>query len=167
MAYITIGKIIQPRGLQGEVKVYPLTHFSHLRYKKNNQVFIEKDGQYSPLTVASYRRFNELDLVQFLSFNTQEAVLPLSGLYLYAIKEDIRLSKDTYFYGDLIGCNVVTDTDQPVGVVKKIEDQTAQVLLRVGRVGSSDVLIPFIKVFIKKVDLEHQRITVTLLDGML
>jgi ribosomal 30S subunit maturation factor RimM len=54
-----------------------------------------------------------------------------------------------------------------LGVVEKVDDQSAQTLLRVNRDPLPNLLIPFIKPFIQKVDISKQRIDVLLVEGML
>lgn len=166
MAYLTIGKIVQTRGLQGELKIFSQTTFPHLRYKIGNTVFVETKHGYIPLMVQQYRRFQQFDLVVFKDYNTIEKAETLTGLYVFAEKEALPLKKGTYFFADLIGC-VVFQNDIQLGVVEKIDDQSAQTLLRVNRDPLPNLLIPFIKPFIKEVSIVNKRIDVVLVEGML
>ena len=166
MNYVTIGKIVQTRGLQGEVKIFSQTSFPSLRYKKGNTVYIETASGYKAFVVKQYRRFQTYDLVIFKDFDAIEKIEPFVGQYVFAEKETIPLKKGTYFFSDLLQCEVYYKETR-LGHVDKVEDQTAQVLLRIKRVDLSDLLIPFISVFILNVDLTTKRIDVNLVDGML
>jgi 16S rRNA processing protein RimM len=166
MAYLTIGKIVQTRGLQGEVKIFSQTTFPQLRYKIGNTVFVETKQGYVPLVVQQYRRFQQFDLVVFKDYTTIEKAETLIGYYVFAEKEALPLKKGTYFFADLIGCDVFQN-DVKLGVVEKVDDQSAQTLLRVNRDPLPNLLIPFIKPFIQKVDISKQRIDVLLVEGML
>lgn len=166
MAYLTIGKIVQTRGLQGEVKIFSQTSFPMVRYKIGNTVFVETKQGYIPLVVQQYRRFQQFDLVVFKDYATIEKAETLVGFYVFAEKEALPLKKGTYFFTDLIGCAVFQNSIQ-IGVVEKIEDQSAQTLLRVNRDPLPNLLIPFIKPFIKEVDIANKSIDVVLVEGML
>lgn len=167
MNLITIGKIINVRGLKGEVKIASSTDFPTLRYQKGKTVFLEKGQQMVPLTVKAYHHQGGFDFVQFDQYHTIEEVSPLVNLFLYAEKEAIRLAKHTYFFSDLVGCHVQTTTGEPVGVVSKVETFAQRILLRIPRPSKPDMLLPFLDVFVKTVDLNNHLITVELLEGML
>ena len=40
MDYIKIGKIVNTRGIKGELKIHSLTDFQNDRYKKGNTIYI-------------------------------------------------------------------------------------------------------------------------------
>ena len=84
MAYLTIGKIVQTRGLQGEVKIFSQTSFPKIRYKIGTIVFVETKQGYIPLVVQQYRRFKQFYVVVFKDYNTIEKAETLAGLYVFA-----------------------------------------------------------------------------------
>lgn len=165
--YITIGKIINVRGLQGELKIASLTDFPLLRYRKGQTVYLEKNGQYVPLTVHQARHEPGLDFIQFQDHLDINLVQGWIGLFVYAVKNEIRLKAGNYYHEDLIGLTVTTETKLPVGQVSAIERMANRVLLRMQREGKSDVLIPFISPFIIEVNLATKMITVQFIEGML
>jgi 16S rRNA processing protein RimM len=169
MEYITIGKIINVRGLQGEVKIASLTDFPLLRYRRGQTVYLERNPSqpYQPLIVSQYRQHQGFDYVQFRDVNKIEMVQDWINCYVYADKHAIRLKPDAFFFGDLKGLTVLNQDGQPVGIVTIIETIGSRPLLRMQRDGLPDVLIPFIKPFIVKVDLAAQQITVHFIEGML
>lgn len=163
---LTIGKIINVRGLQGEVKVASLTDFALLRYRKGNTVYLDEHGD-KPLVVKSHHQAKGFDYVQFEGYPTIESVTPLIQQFLYAEKSAIRLSQHTYFHRDLEGCKLVDEQGTTLGKVDKVETYGTRTLLRMKRVEKADVLIPFIAPFILRVNLEQKEITVALIEGML
>jgi 16S rRNA processing protein RimM len=169
MEYTTIGKIINVRGLQGEVKIASLTDFPLLRYRRGQTVYLERNANqpYLPLIVQQYRQHQGFDYVQFSGLNKVEMVQDWINCYVYADKHAIRLKSDAYFFGDLKGLTVLHQDGQRVGVVKTIETIGTRPLLRMQRDGLPDVLIPFIKPFIVNVDLTAKQITVHFIEGML
>lgn len=168
MEFLTIGKIVNTRGLVGEVKILSLTDFSPLRYKKGKTVYLELNGTYVPLTVVSYHANGRMDYVRFEGYDTVESVTPWKDAYVYAPKEDITLKKGMYFYADLVGCTIVNATTSlRVGTVKVVENYNGKNLLRMQRDNDKDVLIPFIEPFVQDVNLVNKIITIQFLEGML
>lgn len=168
MAFLTIGKIVNVRGLKGEVKLQSLTDFASLRYQKGKTVYLEFQNQMIPLIVASHHAVGNLDFVQFVGYTTVESVTPWINAYLYAEKEAIPLKKGQYFFDDLLHCSIINASSSlQEGVVGKVETYNGKNLLRMVREGKGDVLIPFISPFIQSVDLENKTIQVQFLEGML
>jgi 16S rRNA processing protein RimM len=164
---LTIGKIINVRGLQGELKIASLTDFPLLRYRKGNTVYLEKNGQYLPLIVKAAHHQPGTDFVQFEGFLDINLVKDWMNLYLYADKDTIRLKPGNFFYEDLMGMGIEDELSQSLGRVIAIDRIANRINLRMGRQDKPDVLIPFIDVFIKKVNVEKKIITVSLIEGML
>jgi 16S rRNA processing protein RimM len=164
---LTIGRIINTRGLQGELKIASQTDFPTLRYRKGNTVFLEKDGQYHPLVVKMAHHQPGLDFVQFKDFEDINLVKDWMNLYLYAPKADLRLKKDHYYYEDLVGSKVIeSDHHQPYGVVLAVERIANRVNLRIQKLDQTTMLIPFLDVFIREVNLETKTIVIQLIEGM-
>jgi 16S rRNA processing protein RimM len=164
---LTIGKIINVRGLQGELKIASLTDFPLLRYRKGNTVYLEKNGQYLPLIVKDAHHQPGTDYVQFVGYLDINLVKDWVQLYLYADKENIRLKPGNFFYEDLMGMSIEDDQGQTLGKVIALDRIGNRINLRMARGSQADVLIPFIDVFIKHVNTEKKVITVTLIEGML
>jgi 16S rRNA processing protein RimM len=168
MAFLTIGKIVNVRGLKGEVKLQSLTDFASLRYQKGNTVYVEFEGKMIPVIVRVHHAAGHLDYVQFDGYSTVEAVTPWINAYVYAQKEAIALKKGQYFFSDLVDCSIINaQTMETEGRVAKVESYNGKNLLRMIRDGKPDVLIPFISPFIDHVDVSSKAIRVVFIEGML
>jgi ribosomal 30S subunit maturation factor RimM len=66
-----------------------------------------------------------------------------------------------------MGLTIENQESQVLGQVIAIDRIGNRINLRMGRQGKPDVLIPFIDVFIKQVNMDKKMITVTLIEGML
>ena len=164
---LTIGRIINTRGLQGELKIASLTDFPLLRYRKGKTVFLEKDGQYTPLVVKEAHHQPGFDFVQFQGFTDINLVKGWMNLYLYAPKEDLRLKHGNYFYEDLVGSQMMNEANrQPYGTVLAVERIANRVNLRIKKLDESTILIPFLDVFIREVNIDKKTILVRLIEGM-
>ena len=68
---------------------------------------------------------------------------------------------------DLVGCKVLDEKGQELGVVKEVEEFPAQLTLRVKRAGKEDFFVPFVKAFIRRVDINKKEIEINVIGGML
>ncbi len=167
MEYLLVGTLIKTIGLKGEVKVYPTTHFRDSRFKKGNHLFLSKDGEMKEVTIKSHKTNGNCDNLIFNEFNSIEEVEKYLHYELLVVKDEKNLKKDMYYFSDLIGLDVFFDNEIYIGKVKKVEEYTSYQTLRVSRESEKDVLIPFVKAFIKEVNLENKKIIVNYIDGLL
>ena len=121
----------------------------------------------SELNVVKFRQNGPFDFLKVNEFNTPEEIKLIKGYEIHAIKDEISLEKGMYFYSDLKGCQVVDKDNNVLGIVKEVEEFPAQLTLRVSRNGSKDFFVPFVKQFIKSVDIENKRILIEIIEGLL
>jgi 16S rRNA processing protein RimM len=168
MKYITTGKIINSRGLTGELKVYSTTDFAAKRYKKGSEIFFyhpDKQTRESKI-VKKYQFLSGFDYLQVEGIATVEHADLYRG-YLIQVAEEQRgkLPKGTYYHSDLLTCEVYDSQDHLLGRVIEIIDNGAQTILRVEKEGKTR-LIPFLAPFLKEVDLINHRITIQEIEGL-
>ena len=72
-----------------------------------------------------------------------------------------------YYFSDLINCDVISQNNINIGKVIKVEEYSANQTLRIKLENGKDLLLPFVKAFIKKVDIENKAIYVELIEGMI
>lgn len=166
MEKVTLGQIINVVGLQGEFKIKSLSHFSNLRYRKGATVFIEMQSNMVAFQVKQHRHQDGIDFVILDGIHDRTKAESFKGLFIFANKEEIKLSESSYFYGDLIGCEVMDHFQQSIGKVTRLEEHGVQVHLRIARPDKRSLLLPFLNVFILHVDIENKKIMVDLWDGM-
>jgi 16S rRNA processing protein RimM len=171
---IIIGKITKPVGLKGELKVLAITDFPD-RFKKLKDVYL-LDKEETGLLANSYTgdiKFRIKDVkvsdsilrISFDHYDSPEKVTILKSCFI-CIPEKYRykLPKNQYYFYDLIGCEVY-DKGDILGTVKKIENYGSAELISVQTLKGSIILIPFIKEFVKNVDLTKKMISVELIEG--
>lgn len=169
MEYVSLGVIKDSFGLDGTMKIYSTTSNQAQRYKAGSKVFLynPQTNERKELKVIKYRQNGPFDFVKVEELNSPEEIKELKGQEIRAIKDDISLEKGMYFYSDLKGCEVVDKDNNILGTVKEVEEYPAQLTLRVGRKGKSDFFVPFVKQFIKSVDIENKRILIEIIEGLL
>lgn len=168
MEFLTVGQVVRTIGLKGEVKIYPSTHFRDTRFKKGSRVFLLNDNNEieRELTIKTHRVNGNCDNLIFEEITSIEEAEKINKKYLFVEKNREILGKNEYFYSDLVGMKVDFDNGKEIGVVKAIEEYNSYVTLRV-KTSEKDVLIPFVKAFIKSVSLEEKHIIINFIEGLL
>lgn len=169
MEYVSLGKIVDSFGLDGTIKIYSTTNMGTKRYKKGSSVFLLNplDNSRTEYKVLSYRHSEPFDFVKLEGLNTPEEVKALKGIEIQVVKDNKDLEEGSYFYSDLIGCLVYSETKEELGKVKAVEEFPAQLTLRVLRKNKPDFFVPFIKEFIVKIDIENKAIFIKVIEGLL
>ena len=168
MEYLLLGKIVDKFGLDGTIKIYSTTNNAEMRYKKSAKVFLydEKSNERKEYQVESFRKSGVFDFVKLKGFNANLAD-QVKGFEVQVIKDNNDLKVGYYFYSDLIGCQILDEKKNILGIVKNVEEFPAQITLRVSRKNGKDFFVPFIKQFIKNVDIQNKQIEIVVLEGML
>ena len=167
--YLLVGYITDAFSLDGTFKVLSKTDFAKMRYQKDNQLFLysSKNNDRLTVTVEQYRSNGQFDFVKVKEINTKEVALTFKGYEIQALKNYDFMEKDTYYFSDIVGCKIVDECNQELGVVSRVEEYPAQLTLRVKRPGQEDFLVPFVKAFIKKVDILNKTILINVIGGLL
>ena len=167
MEYVKLGTIIGSFSLDGTLKVMSTTDFAMERYQEGNTIYLlNKDKEYIPLTVVSFRMNGKIDFVKVEEITTKEEAESYKGCDLLIDKEEATLPKGFYHFADLEGCKVLLEDKSEVGTVKKVEEYPAQATLRV-KGKDKEILIPFVDAFIIKVDIKKKEIIVRVIEGMI
>ncbi|MBN1288014.1 MAG: 16S rRNA processing protein RimM [Actinobacteria bacterium] len=165
---LAVARIIKPHGVKGAVVVELLSDFPE-RFRPGNELLMKVDD----------RDFEKLS-IESSFFHKGRAVLKLSGVddregaervrkkFLFILEKEANLlGKSEYWIHDLYGMRVISHTGEEIGEVTDVFSGGAQDLLNVAGKGGEQFQIPFVKAFINEVDLESNRITVTLISGMI
>jgi len=169
MEYLNLGFIFGSFSLDGTLKLKSLTDNPEKRYQKGNKVFLvnPETEEISELTVVSYRSSGQFDLVKTQEITTKEMADELRGWTLKVTKDNNDLEEGYYYYSDLVGCQIVDESEKVLGIVSQVEEFPAQITLRVRRKGQSDFFVPFLAEFILKVDISKKMIHIRVMEGLL
>ncbi|MGN1183569.1 MAG: ribosome maturation factor RimM [Faecalibacillus sp.] len=163
MEKLKIGKILGTHALKGELKIRSNSDFNEQRFVVGHKLLFE--NQKEEFIIKTVRFHKGLYLVSFEGLQDINLVEKYVGLNVYGYKDDIELEDDEYFYGDLIGCQVIQN-DIVIGDVVSIFDNGAQdVLIVQGK--ERKVSIPYVDAFIDDVDIKNKKIIVHLIKGFL
>ena len=169
MEFVSLGIIKDAFGLDGTMKIFSTTTNQDKRYIEGASVFLYNPQTYErkTLKVLKYRKNGPYDYLKVEEINTPEEIKELKGFEIHANKDDIALEDGQFFYSDLKGCNVYDQNDNLLGIVKEVEEFPAQLTLRVARNKKPDFFVPYVKQFIKAVDIKKKRILIEKIEGLL
>lgn len=166
-AYITIGKILGPVGLLGEVKIFSLTDISD-RFNHLSEVIVETvEGQHQPIRIDRVRYGPRYVYAGFDGLNSVEEVNYLKGAFIQIPEEDrLPLPEGSYYQSELTGLDVVLEDGTPVGTLEEIYETGSNDVYAV-RSGKREVLIPALRKFIKSIDLIQNRMVIIPDEGLI
>jgi 16S rRNA processing protein RimM len=154
---VCIGIIAGAHGIRGAVRVKSLVHNP------------EDLGAYGAVTDESGKRqfrvkiqgvSKGLALVALDGVSDRNQAEALKGLKLYVDRSLLPvLDEDEFLVADLVGCQVVSPSDQALGVVSQVCDFGAGELLEiVGKAGT--FMVPFTRASVPQVDVGAKRLVV-------
>ncbi len=166
MDTFTIGTLVNTQGLQGEVRVLPET-FDPGRFNLLDEILVETKAGLKPLPIERVRFQKQFVILKFKGLDTIEAVQGYKGCVLKIPAEKaLPLEADEYYYKDLFGLTVVTETGDALGTITDILQTGANDVYAVTGAEGKTILIPAIKQCILKVDVPGKTMTVHLLEGL-
>lgn len=161
---VTVGRIVRPHGLKGDVVVEVATDFPETRFRRGAQVTtIDK----RVLTVASSRPQGDRWVVRFVGLDAIDAVEPLRDTELQVEPDALgALPAGQYYLHDLVGCAVETVDGRVVGPVAVVYTGAAQAVLGIAG-PAGEILVPLAGDICRDVDVAARRIIIAPPEGLL
>jgi len=162
---IPIASITRTQGLHGAVRVRVDFNDDRL-FEVGRSVILSLDGKLNDSTIEDFRRQHGRHVAKLERLDSISDAEEWIGAQISIRKSELPQAEDgAYFSFDLEGCTVYAG-GEPVGTVTRVLDYGSTSLLEVDRDGK-EVLIPFAKAYLRKVDTTAKRIDVELPDGLL
>ena len=165
--YFRVGVITNSHGVRGEVKVYPTTEDIN-RFKKLKKVFLDNKGTYQELNIIGVKFVKNMVVLKFAEYDNINDILQFKNMDLYVDREHaIPLNEGEFYIADMIGADVVTDTDEHLGTLKDIMKTGANNVYIVNGDNGKDILLPDIDECILSKDVENKLIKVHIMKGLI
>lgn len=168
LKYLSVGLVLKPQGLKGEVKVNPLTD-NIKRFDNLDEVYIKAGQNYIPLKIRGRWYRKDFVYLSFEGYEDRNQAERLRNEYLWIPREKaIPLPEDTFFIADLIGCAVRTNEGECLGHIEQVI-QTGSNDVYVVNGSKGEILIPALKKVVLQVDIMNRFIEVDAseLEGLL
>jgi 16S rRNA processing protein RimM len=167
MELIAVGRITKPVGTKGELKVLPFSD-AHDRFADLKSVWVGFDESGTKRSdIVKVRIDAKKVVIGLRDIETADAAAELRGQYVFVPKENaVRPRKGSYFVDDIIGCEVFTEEQKAVGVVKDVFSLPANDVWSVWN-GEKEMLIPAVQAIVRAVDTGKKRIVIHAVEGLL
>jgi 16S rRNA processing protein RimM len=154
-SYLLIGKVTEPHGLKGEVKIFSFAgQPENIRHYKK-LVLVTPSGRLSPSSMIETCRIKgKSAIVGLNSVSDRNGAEAITGMGVLIRKEDLpQPGKDEFYLYSMEGLPVVTTQGRKLGTVKHIFSNGAQDLLVV-QDKDEEYLIPVLDSIIISYDTE-------------
>ncbi len=172
--WVWLARIRRSQGRKGEVFAEILTDFPEKFADRGQLWLLPADASAAPARAAKLAAhwLHKGGLVlHFAGVDSIPAAEALTGLIVAVPRaERVALGEDEAYISDLIGCTLVDVAGrQPaaVGMVEDVNRDAGPVALLIVRGAAGEILIPFAKSYLKKIDLEERRVEMALPEGLI
>lgn len=164
---IRIGQVITTQGINGEVRVLPLTDFPE-RFNSLAEVLISRQGSLQKLVIEGVRQHKHFVIIKFSGYDSPEAAAALRGVFLQIPEEQVMpLPEGHYYFFQLVGMTVVTTSGRVLGKIAEIlQTGSNDVYLVRDETDHREILIPALKSVVRQIDLETGVMQVDLPPGL-
>ena len=166
--FISVGKILNFHGIQGEAKVgYSKNQYDF--FSSLNQVFVLVNNEYTPLKIKSCRQNKSFAIVKFECINSINELMPYKNSLLFVPEDVIReaLDEDEFLIDELVGLSVYDESDKKIGFIIGVSNNGATDLLSVKTKSNKISLVPFVKAIVPKVSIKDKKVVVNNIEGLI
>lgn len=172
---LRIGEIVSVHGVKGALKVLPLTD-NPIRFCSLTEVdIVPKRGGRKGLNESNGTTYKVLSatpagnvvLLKLYGIDDRDKAEQFRGMFLEIPREKaVKLPRDSYFIGDLLGCIVMTESGEILGKLTDVQSTGANDIYEVKADDKKAIWLPAIGDVIKDVNIEKGEIIVSLLPGL-
>ena len=157
--FIEAGEIVSTHGIRGEVKILP--------WADGPEFLLDFDTFYlggKAYAVTAARIHKTCVLAKLADIDTPEAAMALRGKVICVDRSGVDLPEGTVFIADLLGCRVLDDSGNEIGLIADVLTMPSSDVYVVK--GEYEYMIPAVNAFILSTDMERNEMQVKLIEGM-
>lgn len=156
--WITVGRIVAPHGVRGDLRVLPETERPAM-FKKLKKLFLGGRSY----DVRASRPHKNVYIIHLAGVEDRNRAEPLVGTPVEIPAAELpKLPEGEYYYFQLIGLTVVSDTGDTVGTLTEIIETGANNVYAVKTAEGKEIYIPAIQSCVLSVQPEEKTMTVHL-----
>lgn len=164
---ILIGRIINPHGVRGYIKIKPFTDFLE-RFDKGNFIKVKINDSVFEFLIEDSFLHKEFICLKLKNIDNYDDAIRLKGNEIIIYEDELKqLDKDYYYIHDLIGLSVFDKNDNIIGVVTDFYNFVSNDAFEIKLTNGEKILYPMLKQFIEYIDLEKKIIKLKNHEGML
>lgn len=161
MNKIYIGKIVSTHGIKGEIRILSDFPYKEKAFQVDTSILIdEKNYQ-----IKSYRKHKNYDMITLEGYHDINDILFLLKKEVYKKREELHLEKEEILDSDILEYEVLTEDGTTGKVTEVFQASPINKVLRV-QIEEREVLVPYRKPFVKKIDYDKKQIYIMIIEGM-
>lgn len=172
---ITVGRVLRPQGLRGEVVVEVLSDVPD-RFAPGSRLLGVREGKPAmpalpaiPVEVAASRPHKSGMVVRFAGSEDRDQAEELRGLWLEIPRSEVPPAEPgTYYQYELVGC-LCRVSGEELGRVAEVVEDGGGLLLIIESESEGEkrrIPVPFVREFLREVDVAEARIDLELPPGL-
>lgn len=161
MEYLSVGKIMEPFALKGEVKIASDFKYSSEVFKKDNILYLGDDKL--PIKISKSRFYKNRYYVLFDGYKDINEIGCFLKKIVYFKREDLNIGSN-YLKEDIVGFKIIEEGNL-IGILDDVIDMNNREIYRI-KSNDDYFMIPNNSEFIKKIDADKKEIVVKLIEGM-
>lgn len=157
----------RPHGVRGRLLVQPLTDVEGRFGPGRKLELVSADGRRQVVEVAHSAVHGQDLLLSLVGFDSRDAVEALRGSTFEVRRTDTPSAPEgSFYYFELVGCECSDAEAGVLGVVENVIEDGGGLLLEVSTEART-ILVPFVRSFIRSIDVAGRRIELELPEGLI
>lgn len=149
---VVIGRVVASHGLQGTLKIEPLTEFPERFAAVKTCVLVKADGEELVVRFKRCKPTGSVLLVNVDAVKTRDEADIWRGATLeIPIVERWQLPEDWFYVSDLVGCRAIDESGKQIGVVDQVIRSSQDIL--VIKSSAQELLVPFVNEWVGRTDV--------------
>jgi 16S rRNA processing protein RimM len=169
---VLLARLLRPQGRHGELLAEILTDFPE-RFAERQHVLLlgTLTGEPRPMELEGHWLHKGGVVLKFKGVDSINEAEPLRGAHVAVPAEERVALEDAFYIGDLIDCRLVDEAgDTAIAIGRIVDVQREPVSADLLVVESSDgreLLVPFAKAYLVRVDVAAREVVMRLPEGLL
>ena len=179
--WVWLARIRRPQGRKGEVFAEILTDFPE-KFAERRQLWLLPEGAAGARAATQSPSPRAIQLTNhwlhkggvvfhFAGVESISEAETLTGRIVAIPREErAALAEDEVYIADLIGCLLMdvanAETPASVGEIENVDRGMGPVPMLIVRGASGEVLVPFVKSYLRRIDVEGRRVEMALPEGL-
>jgi 16S rRNA processing protein RimM len=162
--------IRRTQGRIGEVFADILTDFPEKFSERRTVSLIDARGEARPVELEKHWLHKGGVVLKFAGVNSITEAEALKGLDVaIPLEERVPLGEDEAYISDLIGCDLIdvsSGSPSLLGRIADVDKDSTQVPLLVVEAKQGEILVPFARAYLRKLDVAGRRVEMALPEGL-
>lgn len=163
--YLTVGRVLRPHGIRGELRVQSLTDFpEHLA--EVSHVYVGPN--YCQHKIERVRLHQGRILLKLEGYEDRTAAEALRDQTVYIAMEDaVPLEEEEYYHFQIVGMEMATEGGETLGEIVEVLALPGANDVFVVHGPRGEILIPAIEEVVHEIDFDAMRIVIIPIPGLL